>query len=77
MFPDDVTFPVVTCCPAIITSRVAMILAPEILAVLVIFPVALTSTVFICANLRVAFPRYLVLFVSGRTFDPNDPFITS
>ena len=73
MFPDDVTFPVVTCCPAIITSCVAIIFAPEILAVLVMFPVALISTLFTCANLSVAFPICLVLFVSGKILDAIVP----
>ena len=66
-----VTFPVVTCAPVVI------ILPPEIFAVVVILPVASTRTVFIDANLNVAFPSVLALLVSGRTFDPNDPLIIS
>lgn len=50
---------------------------PLMFAVVVTLPVAFTNTVFIDANLSVALPSVRVLFVSGRTFDPNDPFITS
>ena len=47
------------------------------LAVVVILPIASINTVFMEANLSVAFPKFLVLFVSGRTLDPNDPLIIS
>ena len=47
------------------------------LAVVVILPIASINTVFMEANLSVALPSVLVLFVSGSTLDPNDPFIIS
>ena len=65
------TFPVVTCDPDDIK------LPPDMLAVVVILPIASINTVFMEANLSVAFPKFLVLFVSGSTLDPNDPLMIS